>query len=327
MLLRRGNQVLNIDKLTDSADLAALSEWEGTPRYTIAQGDVCDLGYVLSVLEDFQPDCIIHAAAETNTDRAVDSTAQFLQTNFIGTYTMLEAARHWWAGRRGDYRFLQISTNEVYGGLSAADPGFSENAAYAPNSPFAASKAAADHLVRAWGQTYGLPVVTTHSSNNYGPWQSPEKLIPLMITNGAEGEALPIKGAGIVRDWVHVADHAQAVRTVLERGEHCATYNIGGSAEQPHAEIVHMICAELDRRFPERAPHSRMILHSDDQQPDVARQAVDTSKIWRDLRWRPETEFRSGLSKTVDWYLDNRPWWQRIRQTRTDGDRRGQRAA
>ncbi|MEM7743428.1 MAG: dTDP-glucose 4,6-dehydratase [Pseudomonadota bacterium] len=320
LLLRRGIQVVNLDKLTTSANPAALSEWEGTPRYEVVQGDICDLEKILSVLENFQPDCIIHAAAETDVDRSLQSTAQFLQTNFVGTYTMLEAARHWWAGRGGDYRFLHISTDEVFGGLSDSDPGFSEQSAYAPNSPYAASKAAGDHLVRAWGQTYGLPVVTTHCSNNYGPWQFPEKLIPLMITNGADGEPMAISGAGhIVHDWVHVEDHAQAVRTVLEHGENCATYNIGGSSDQPHVEIVHMICVELDRRFPDRAPHSRMIQHIDDTRAEDARYAVDTSKIWRELRWRPETEFRSGLSRTVDWYLENRPWWQKIRQNRATG--------
>ncbi|MEM6624377.1 MAG: dTDP-glucose 4,6-dehydratase [Pseudomonadota bacterium] len=328
LMLRRGNQVLNIDRLTYAANPSALQGWMGSDRYRIVKGDICDMAKVLSVFEEFQPDCVIHAAAESSVDRSIDGAAQFLQTNFVGTYTMLEAARHWWAKRKGTYRFHHVSTDEVFGSLGPGDPGVREQTSYAPNSPYAASKAASDHLVRAWGQTYGLPVVTTHSTNSYGPWQFPEKLVPLMITKGAEGEALPLYGAGDnVRDWLHVADHAEAVRVVLEHGNTGETYNVGGSFEQPNVEIVRMICNELDEHMPENAPHERMICHVEDRVAHDWRYAVDTTKIWSDLRWRPEIEFRRGLSRTVDWYLQNRPWWQEIRRKRYRGERLGRQAA
>lgn len=328
LMLRRGHQVLNLDKMTYAANLDALEEWEGSARYQILQGDVCDMSLVLSVFEDFQPDCVIHCAAETQVDRSIDGAAQFLQTNFVGTYTMIEAARHWWAGRRGEYRFHQISTDEVDGSLGPNDPAVAENTPFAPNNPYAASKAAASHLVRAWAHTYNLPVVTTHCSNNYGPWQFPEKLIPMMITKGAEGQALPIYGAGDhVRDWLHVSDHAEAVRIVLERGRVGETYNVGGTTEQPNVEVVRMICDELDARLPESAPHARMIQHVEDRAGHDWRNAVDTTKIWRELGWRPETDFKSGLRRTVDWYLAHRPWWQEIRKSRYRGERLGRRVA
>ena len=327
-LLRRGYQLLNLDKLTYAAAPEALADWGGSGRYRIVEGDVCDMDLVLSVLEDFQPDSIVHCAAESHVDRSIESAAAFLQTNYIGTYTMHEAARHWWAGRRGGHRFHHISTDEVYGSLKPDAAAFTEATPYAPNSPYAASKAGADHLVRAWGETYGLPVVTTHCSNNFGPWQFPEKLIPLMITKGVEAQPLPVYGSGQnVRDWIHVDDHASAVSTVLEHGKTGETYNIGGASEQTNLDVVQMICAELDRRVPGDAPHASRIRYVEDRPGHDFRYAVDTGKIRRELGWRPRTSFREGLSNTVDWYLSKRGWWQAIRERRYGGQRLGREVA
>ena len=327
-LLRSGAQVLNLDKLTYAAAPEALGGWTGSERYQIVEGDICDINLVLELFEDFQPDTVINCAAESHVDRSIDSAAVFLQTNFIGTYTMLEAARCWWAGRKGTHRFHQISTDEVYGALGPSDPATREKAPYAPNTPYAASKASADHLVHAWGQTYGLPVVTSHCTNNYGPWQFPEKLIPLMITNGIDGRVLPLYGAGDnIRDWLHVSDHADAVLTVLEHGDSGETYNIGGLREQRNMDVVHLICDELDARLPEDAPHHRMISHVVDRAAHDRRHAVDTSKIATQLGWQPKTDFREGLAETVEWYFENREWWRVIRETRYNGERLGLAAA
>lgn len=322
LLLRRGIRVLNLDKMTYASNPEALAEWEGSARYEVVHGDVSDLDLVLGLFEQFQPDHVVHCAAETQVPGSRETAAEFLQTNFIGTFTMLEAARHWWAGRKGDHRFHQISTDEVYGRRPADAPAPDESTAFAPNTPYAASKAAACHLVRAWGQTYDLDVVTTTCANEYGPWQYPGKPLPRAITCGAEGAPLLVSAdeACNVRDWVHVADQAEAMRLVLEHGVTGETYNIGGGGAHSGAEIVRMICRELDARLPENAPHARMIEAAPAGPGMNERLSMDTTKIWWDLRWQPEVDFRTGLSRTVDWYLANRTWWETRRpQVGRDG--------
>ena len=247
-----------------------------------------------------------------------------MASNINGTFTMLEASRAWRSGRTGAFRFLHISTDEVFGSLDTLDPPFSEATPYAPNSPYAASKAAADHLVRAWGETYGLPVLTTNCSNNYGPWQFPEKLIPLMILNGIEGSEMPIYGTGRnVRDWLHVEDHADAVWSVLQNGSPGRTYNVGGNAELENISVVRRICDRLDERLPDSGERRRLITHVRDRAGHDARYAIDATRIRRELGWRPSRSFDRGLSQTVDWYIENTDWWKRIRAKRYDGRRLG----
>jgi len=323
-LLGQGASVVNLDKLSYAATPESLDDWRDCSRYQLVVGDICDAPLVTRLFEETAPDVVIHCAAETHVDRSIDGPAAFLASNVTGTFCMLEAARTWWSGRKGGHRFHHISTDEVYGSLGPRDPAFTEATAYAPSSPYAASKAAADHLVRAWGRTYGLPVVVTNCSNNYGPWQFPEKLIPLMILNGIEGKPLPIYGTGRnIRDWLHVDDHATAVLAVLERGTEGETYNVGGDCEVANLAVVNIICAALDRHFPDAAPHERLVRHVTDRAGHDARYAVDTARLRRELRWRPARNFAEGLAETVEWYLAHRDWWQAIRQTRYDGARLG----
>ena len=325
-LIIQGVRVVNLDKLTYAATPESLSHLPAD-RYRLVVGDICDGELVRSVLETHQPDLIIHCAAETHVDRSIDGPAAFLTSNVNGTFTMLEAAREWWSGRKGKHRFLHISTDEVYGSLGPVEPAFTEKTPFAPNSPYAASKAAADHLVRAWGHTYGLPVLTTNCSNNYGPWQFPEKLIPLMILNGVEGKDMPIYGNGRnVRDWLHVDDHADAVWTVLQKGQTGETYNVGGNSELQNIEVVRRICDRLDERAPAAGDRRRLIRHVPDRAGHDARYAVDASRIRRDLGWRPSRSFDRGLAQTVDWYLENTEWWKMIRAQRYDGRRLGTQA-
>ena len=328
LLLRRGMRVLNLDKMTPAANPDALAEWAGTPRYRVREGDACDLNLVLQMFEEFEPDQVIHCAAENGAGSAAElGNAPYLQTNFIGTYTLLEAARTWWAGRAGDHRFQLISTEDVYGKrLGDAEPAH-EGMAFRPATPSAASKAAACHLAQAWGETYNIDVMTTICANNFGPWQMPENFVPAVITHGMEGQPVPILGAsGAVRNWAHVQDHAEAIRLVQEHGKTGETYNIGGPVEHTNANMVHLICSELDTHMPQNAPHSRMIEMPEVSAPVDEHQAMDSTKIWRDLRWRPETDFRTGLSDTVQWYLSHRPWWEAARR-RSGADQSGRRAA
>ena len=288
--------------------------------HTLVQGDICDAELVGSLLGVHRPRAIVHFAAESHVDRSIVGPEAFIRTNVHGTFTLLEQAKVYWSGLdeadRSRFRFLHVSTDEVYGTLDPDDPAFSETTAYAPNSPYAASKAASDHLVRAWHHTYGLPVVTTNCSNNYGPFQFPEKLIPLMILNALEGKPLPVYGdGGNVRDWLFVGDHCSAIRTVLERGRIGGTYNIGGNSERKNLDVVTTICDLVDEMRPDAVLGSRrgLITFVKDRPGHDRRYAIDASKIARELGWQPAERFESGLRQTVRWYLDHLPWVENIR--------------
>jgi dTDP-glucose 4,6-dehydratase len=306
--------VINVDKLTYAGNLGSLPGVLDNPRHIFEQIDICNAQEVERIFHEHQPDGIMHLAAESHVDRSIDGPAAFVQTNIVGTYTLLEAARSYWNAlpdaRKSAFRFHHISTDEVYGTLG--DTGFfTEETAYAPNSPYSASKASSDFLVRAWFETYGFPVVTTNCSNNYGPYHFPEKLIPLMILNALAGKPLPIYGKGDnVRDWLYVDDHARALRLVLEKGRLGETYNIGGHNERTNLQVVHAICALLDELVPgsSHKPHVNLITYVKDRPGHDQRYAIDASKIEHELGWRPQETFESGLRKTVQWYLDNSEW-------------------
>lgn len=304
--------VVNVDKLTYAGNLASLASVADNPRYHFERVDICDAAEVARVFAQYQPDAVMHLAAESHVDRSITGPAAFIQTNIVGTYTLLEAARQYWNGldaeRKAGFRFHHISTDEVYGSLG--DTGFfTEETAYEPNSPYSASKASSDHLVRAWHHTYGFPVVTTNCSNNYGSHHFPEKLIPLMILNAVRGKPLPIYGKGDnVRDWLYVDDHARALRLVLARGQLGETYNIGGWNEKTNLEVVDAICAILDELRPQGAPHARHKIYVQDRPGHDQRYAIDASKIERELGWKPLETFETGLRKTVEWYLSNDEW-------------------
>lgn len=328
LVVERGAEVVNVDVLAYSGDPRTCAVVADDPLYRFVQADIRDGRAMADLLERERPDAIMHLAAETHVDRSIDGPAAFIDTNIIGTYTLLEAARGYWAGlppaRRETFRFHHVSTDEVYGSLGADDPPFAETTAYAPNSPYSAAKAASDHLARAWHHTYGLPVVTSNCSNNYGPYQFPEKLIPLMILNGLEGKPLPIYGSGTnVRDWLHVEDHARALWTICSTGRPGEVYNVGGEAEHTNLEVVGALCDLLDELAPAETSRRKLITFVDDRPGHDARYAIDTTKIRRELGWRPQETFASGLRKTVQWYLDNRAWWEPIRSGRYAGDRLG----
>lgn len=308
--------VINVDKLTYAGNLQSLAAVADSPRYHFERVDICDAKEIARVFRDHQPDAIMHLAAESHVDRSIFGPALFIDTNIIGTFTLLEVAREYWSGLQGEakerFRFHHVSTDEVYGSLGETGL-FIETTPYQPNSPYSASKAASDHLVRAWFHTYGLPVITTNCSNNYGPYQFPEKLIPLMILNARAGKPLPIYGSGDnVRDWLYVDDHAQALRLVLEKGVPGEVYNIGGRNEKTNLEVVNAICAILDEIFPASAPHASLITYVADRPGHDKRYAIDASKIDRELGWRPAETFETGLRKTVQWYLDNDDWVQNV---------------
>ncbi len=312
--------VVNVDKLTYAGNLQSLASISDNPRYRFEQVDICDAAEVARVFRDHQPDAVMHLAAESHVDRSISGPADFIQTNIVGTYTLLEAARNHWNGmdaqRKAAFRFHHISTDEVYGSLGE-DGFFTEDTAYEPNSPYSASKASSDHLVRAWHHTYGLPVVTTNCSNNYGPYHFPEKLIPLVILNAVNGKPLPIYGKGDnIRDWLYVDDHARALRLVLERGKLGETYNIGGWNEKTNLEVVQSICAILDELHPQGTPHNKLITYVADRPGHDRRYAIDATKIANGLGWKPQETFESGLRKTVEWYLHNTEWVQGV----TSGD-------
>ena len=319
--------VLNVDKLTYAGNLDSLSVIKNNPRYHFAQVDICDALTLQQVFAQFMPDAIMHLAAESHVDRSIDGPAEFINTNIVGTYTLLEAVRHYWQNlediAKARFRFHHVSTDEVYGSLEKTGL-FTESTPYQPNSPYSASKAASDHLVRAWHHTFKLPTVTTNCSNNYGPYQFPEKLIPLIILNALEGKPLPVYGKGEnVRDWLYVDDHARALCLVLERGQVDETYNIGGHNEKTNLEVVQTLCTTLDELLPTspHKPHSQLITFVTDRPGHDLRYAIDASKIQNTLGWKPIETFDTGLHKTVQWYLDNRPWWQRV----SDGSYRGER--
>ncbi len=304
--------VINVDKLTYAGNLQSLASVADSPRYCFEHVDICNATEVARLFREHQPDAVMHLAAESHVDRSISGPAAFIETNIVGTYTLLEAAREYWSGlpaeRKNTFRFHHISTDEVYGSLG--DTGFfTEDTAYQPNSPYSASKASSDHLVRAWHHTYGLPVVTTNCSNNYGPYHFPEKLIPLIILNACNGKPLPIYGKGDnIRDWLYVDDHARALRLVLERGRLGETYNIGGWNEKTNLEVVHAICAILDELHPQGTPHASLITYVQDRPGHDRRYAIDASKIARELGWKPLETFETGLRKTVAWYLANNAW-------------------
>ena len=312
------HEVLCLDKLTYAGNLDSLSEVESSPRYQFVRADICDAGALSDVFRCCQPNVIMHLAAESHVDRSIDGPGDFIQTNLVGTYTLLEAARDYWellpTDQRGSFRFHHVSTDEVYGDLGGTDDLFTEETPYAPSSPYSATKAGSDHLVRAWGRTYGLPVLLTNCSNNYGPYHFPEKLIPHMILNGIQGKELPVYGdGGQVRDWLFVEDHARALRCVAETGEVGETYNIGGHNEVSNLEVVKKICELLEGSAPNKPQgvdrYEDLIRFVADRPGHDRRYAIDASKIERELGWVPAESFETGLRKTVRWYLENEKWW------------------
>ncbi len=323
------HEVLNLDKLTYAGNLESLREVENDPRYRFLQADIGDQAAVSEALDSFQPDAIMHLAAESHVDRSIDGPAAFIQTNIVGTYALLEATRAYWSkldeARRQAFRFHHISTDEVYGDLHGVDDLFTETTPYAPSSPYSASKAASDHLVRAWQRTYGLPVLLTNCSNNYGPYHFPEKLIPLVILNALDGKPLPVYGNGQqVRDWLFVEDHARALLQVVTRGVVGETYNIGGHNEQKNLDVVHAICDLLDELQPRaNGSYREQVTFVTDRPGHDLRYAIDASKIERELGWTPAETFPSGLRKTVRWYLDNLDWCRRVQDGSYQRERLG----
>ncbi len=313
-----GEPVVNLDKLTYAGNLENLAALQGDARHIFVQGDIGDRVLVERLLKEHRPRAIVNFAAESHVDRSIHGPEDFIQTNVVGTFHLLEETRAYWGGlpeaEKAGFRFLHVSTDEVYGSLGPNDPAFTETTPYAPNSPYSASKAASDHLVRAYHHTYGLPTLTTNCSNNYGPYQFPEKLIPLMILNATQGKPLPIYGDGMnVRDWLYVGDHCAAIREVLARGRLGETYNIGGWNEKPNIEIVKTVCALLDEMRPDPAgPHARLLSYVKDRPGHDRRYAIDARKIERELGWRPAETFDTGIRKTVRWYLDNLAWVEHI---------------
>ena len=311
-------KIVTLDALTYAGNLENLASLQGDPRHQFVHGDICDRALVDRLLAEQRPRALLHFAAESHVDRSISGPGAFMRTNIEGTYTLLEAARAYWSTLgttdQADFRFHHVSTDEVYGTLSKDDPPFAEDHAYEPNSPYSASKAASDHLVRAWYHTYGLPVVTTNCSNNYGPYHFPEKLIPLMIVNALAGKALPVYGDGQqIRDWLYVSDHASAIRAVLAGGRLGQTYNIGGWNEMANIDIVNTVCALLDELRPDPAGHySRLITYVKDRPGHDRRYAIDARKIERELRWRPKETFATGIRKTVQWYLTHPEWVARV---------------
>jgi len=332
IIAERGETVLNLDKLTYAGNLQSLDPITRSDRYRFHHGDICDAKTVRKLLADFQPDAIMHLAAESHVDRSIDGSAEFIHTNVLGTHVLLEEARYYWEAlpteRRERFRFHHISTDEVYGDLEGTDDLFTEQTPYAPSSPYSASKASSDHLVRAWHRTYGLPVLITNCSNNYGPYQFPEKLIPLMILNAVSGKPLPVYGDGQqIRDWLYVDDHVRALLRVLEAGRVGETYNIGGHNEKTNLEVVHGVCDILEELHPEKpakVEHYRdLITYVADRPGHDRRYAIDAGKIQRELGWTPDETFETGLRKTVEWYLNHDEWIRNVLDGSYSGERLG----
>ena len=313
-LAQSDEPVVNLDALTYAGNLHNLDALRGNARHVFVQGDIGDRALVDRLLAEHRPRAIVNFAAESHVDRSIHGPGEFMHTNVLGTFALLEAARGYWGAMEGDakasFRFLHVSTDEVYGSLAPGAPAFTESHPYEPNSPYSASKAASDHLVRAWHHTYGLPVLTTNCSNNYGPYHFPEKLIPLMIVNALAGKPLPVYGDGMqVRDWLYVKDHAAAIRTVLAKGRVGETYNVGGWNERPNIEIVRSICALLDEMRPApTGPYARLLTYVKDRPGHDRRYAIDAGKIHHELGWKPAETFDTGIRKTVQWYLDHADW-------------------
>ncbi len=322
-----GAEVLNVDKLTYAGNLASLKEIEGASNYRFLKADICDLPKMSEAMNGFQPDRIMHLAAESHVDRSISGAGDFVQTNVMGTFSLLEAARRYWnalpADRKEAFRFLHVSTDEVYGSLG--DEGlFEEATAYDPSSPYSASKAASDHLAIAWHRTYGLPVVVSNCSNNYGPYHFPEKLIPLIILNAMDGKPLPVYGQGVnIRDWLYVEDHARALDLIASRGRPGEKYNVGGRNERRNIDVVNCICGLMDELRPQAKAHADLITFVTDRPGHDARYAIDATKLETELGWKAQENFDSGIERTVRWYLENEWWWQPLRQGVYSGERLG----
>lgn len=322
-----GREVATLDALTYAANPISLASLDGNPRHRLVTGDICDPAAVHALYAEFRPDAVMHLAAESHVDRSITDPGAFIRTNVVGTQVMLDGARTYWESLDGEaraaFRFLHVSTDEVYGSLPP-DGFFTEDSRYDPRSPYSASKAASDHLARAWGETYGLPVLITNCSNNYGPRHFPEKLIPLMILNALEGRPLPVYGDGLnERDWIHVEDHARGLVAVLERGSLGETYLLGGRSVRNNLAVVKALCAAFDRLRPEHGPHERLISFVADRPGHDRRYAIDPGKAEREIGWTPTKSFEDALEETVRWYLDNEAWWRPIREGRYTGERLG----
>jgi dTDP-glucose 4,6-dehydratase len=318
LLAETNFHILNIDKLTYAGNLESLPDVESNQHYQFLQADICDAKTMSQVVQDFKPTAVMHLAAESHVDRSIDGPSAFVHTNVVGTYTLLEASRHYWSSlpeaAKQTFRFHHISTDEVYGSLGETGF-FTETTSYKPNSPYSASKAGSDHLVRAWFHTYGMPTIITNCSNNYGPYQFPEKLIPLMISNALEGKKLPIYGTGEnIRDWLYVDDHVRALRLVLEKGKVGEVYNIGGFNEKTNLDVVNTMCDILDELLADSpcVPHKKLIEFVQDRAGHDQRYAIDATKIEQELGWQPEETFETGIRKTVEWYLNNRTWCEHV---------------
>jgi dTDP-glucose 4,6-dehydratase len=327
LVLEHGMSVVNIDKLTYAANLRSLDALAGESAYAFEQVDICDRADVDGVFANYQPDAMIHLAAESHVDRSITGPSAFINTNVVGTYNLLEAARNYWdrltPKRRDRFRFVHVSTDEVYGSLGATGL-FCEETSYQPSSPYSASKAASDHLALAWFKTYGLPVVVSNCSNNYGPYQFPEKLIPLMVLNAIEGKPLPVYGSGSnVRDWLYVDDHAEGLISLLTRGQPGDKYNFGGNSERSNLDVVELICDVLERMVPGRTKMRSLIKFVKDRPGHDLRYAIDASKAHRELGWKPSKTFEEGITHTVQWYLENRNWWEAPRVNVYSGARLG----
>ncbi len=327
-----GHEVVNVDSLTYAANLASLVSASDSDQYTFENIDICDASAVKKLFKTHKPDAIMHLAAESHVDRSIDGPGAFIQTNVIGTFNLLQAAREYWAGLEEDqqkaFRFHHISTDEVYGDLDKEDPAFTEDTPYDPSSPYSASKAASDHLVRAWGRTYGLPILVTNCSNNYGPYQFPEKLIPVVILKALHGEDIPVYGAGDnIRDWLYVDDHADALLTVLDKGVIGETYNIGGNNERSNLELVKTICKIIDdKNIGPTHPAETLITFVEDRPGHDRRYAINAEKIKNDLGWEPKIQWDEGFEQTVTWYLENKDWWEPLLKQGLFGQRLGKKA-
>lgn len=326
-LVSEGIEVINLDKLSYAGNLESLATVESNPHYCFEKADICDRQALARIFDQYTPEAVIHLAAESHVDRSIDGPEAFIQTNVIGTYYLLDAALTYWQGLnasdREKFRFLHVSTDEVYGSLG--DTGlFTEDSPYRPNSPYSASKAASDHLARAWFHTYGLPVLTSNCSNNYGPYQFPEKLIPLIILNALESKPLPVYGTGEnIRDWLYVDDHARALHQILLRGQPGETYNVGGHNEKSNIQVVRSLCRALDEKRPDSAPHERLVTFVPERPGHDQRYAIDPTKVDHEIGWRPEETFESGLSKTIDWYLENLEWCRHVQEGKYRRERLG----
>tara|TARA_R110002124_G_scaffold169736_1_gene337294 strand:- start:2209 stop:3246 length:1038 start_codon:yes stop_codon:yes gene_type:complete len=325
LAIAQGHSVVNLDALTYAACLVNVASVADSPLYAFEQVDICDRAALDRIFDQHRPDAVLHLAAESHVDRSIDGPGAFIQTNVTGTYTLLEAARAYWqsAGKPVSFRFHHISTDEVFGSLGPTGQ-FTEITPYDPRSPYSASKAASDHLVRAWGETYGLPIILTNCSNNYGPFHFPEKLVPVVILKALAGQPIPVYGDGAnVRDWLYVEDHADALLTVLTKGKLGRSYNIGGENEVSNLELVKMICTLLDDRHPSGAPHAELITFVADRPGHDQRYAIDPSRIRKELGWRPSVTVEEGLARTVDWYLENEDWWRALQNRSGVGQRLG----